>query len=338
MSKKNIIIIILSLLLAISIGVIIYLVVNSKETSIEEVTGKVIATDSKYVIITTDTEDYIVSNIKGTYDLGDIVKFSYENDSVKDISPKPIKAVDEELITKYNLEDNNTETKEDTNIDNTVEPSENNKPNNEDNKTEQEANPNHELPNTNPKPNTEVVKPNNNPQNNTPSTEQNNTNPDTQSNADTVVMNYVNDYKKEFDSGNITDSLKTGFVTVIDFIFYKGTIKGYYFNDLTEAVKLKVLSIALYFDAKIEKYFPGYKETISNAANKVYTTVKAKIIEAYLNITTKVCTNNPDLCLTAKEDFQSLKTNFGLTWDLLKDIAGDGLTNLKNWYEIWRES
>ena len=346
MNKKNIIIIVLSILLIIAIGLIIYLVANNKEDLLKDVTGTVIVSDSKYIIINTETEDFIVSNIKGTYSLGDIVKITYENSYIEDISPKPIKAIDEELI-KVNTDEidiPNNSTNTDNNTSNNLE--------NENSNNENNQNPNL----TETKPETNQTKPpvennipsnnasNNSNQSNSNSTEpnQNNNNSNNsnniESNADLAVLSYVNDYKQEMDSGNITDKLKSGFVTVIDFLFYKGTIRGYYFSDLTDTVKLKVLSLAMYFDTKIEKYFPGYKETISNAVSKVYTNIKAKIVEAYLNITTKICTNNPDLCVTAKEDFQSLKTNFGLTWDLLKDIAGDGLTNLKNWYEIWRET
>ena len=342
MNKKNLIIIILSILLVTTIGIIIYLIVSNKKDTLTDITGKVIVADSKYVIINTEHEDFIVSNIKGTYAVGDIVKITYNNSHIEDISPKPIKALDEELIevNQNSNQTNNTDSNDKDN-DNT----DNNSPNNKDSEDEK---PNQVIESS-PEVNEEkpTSKPNNNfpVENNLPSTNNvpNPSNPENSDNssnsptdADTIVLSYVNDYKKELDAGNITDNLKKGFVTVIDFLFYNGTIKGYYFKELTDAVKLKVLAIAMYFDAKIEKYFPGYKETISTAVNKIYTNIKSKIVAAYLNITTKICTNNPDLCLTAKEDFQSLKADFGLTWDLLKDIAGDGLTNLKNWYEIWR--
>ena len=137
------------------------------------------------------------------------------------------------------------------------------------------------------------------------------------------------------DKPSLGESAKEYFVTIIDFIFYKGTIKGYTFNELSNSVKLKVLSSALYFDSKIDKYFPGYKESISSTTKKIYTNVKAGIISTYLEITTTICNSNDELCASAKIGFQSLKKNFGLTFDLIKEIAGDGINNLKNWYEIW---
>jgi len=47
-------------------------------------------------------------------------------------------------------------------------------------------------------------------------------------------------------------------------------------------------------------------------------------------------TYDEELCKTAKENFQSLKINFSITWDLIKDLASTGIQKLKNWYEIWR--
>ena len=93
--------------------------------------------------------------------------------------------------------------------------------------------------------------------------------------------------------------------------------------------------MALWVDDKIDSVFPGYKETISNGANKVYTSVKSMIVSTYLDITTSICSSHSDLCASAKEDFQSLKQSFGFTWDMIKDLASSGLDKLKNWYEIW---
>ena len=60
------------------------------------------------------------------------------------------------------------------------------------------------------------------------------------------------------------------------------------------------------------------------------------MVEKYLETTTKICESDQELCKNAKAGFQDLKTNFGITWDIIKSIAGKGTTKLKNWYEIWR--
>lgn len=309
-NSKNIIIAILFILF-ISACITIFYLLNNKQIEVsKEITGTVIIADKEYLIIESDNENYLISNIKGSYEVGDKVKFSYlESELNSTKSPKEIKINDEELVEKC-TNDNNEEidNKNDENIE---------KENNINNKDNNATNSN---------------------QNNT--TNSNNSNQNTNTNekvesADTAVLNYVNDLQTEMDKPSLGETAKKGFITVVDFLFYNGTIKGYRFNELTNSAKLKVLSVALYFDSKIDKYFPGYKESISNTSKKIYTNVKESIVSAYLNITTAICSTNSELCNSAKDGFQSLKKNFGLTFDLIKEIAGDGISNLKNWYEIW---
>lgn len=309
-NSKNIIIAILFILF-ISACITIFYLLNNKQIEVsKEITGTVIIADKEYLIIESDNENYLISNIKGSYEVGDKVKFSYlESELNSTKSPKEIKINDEELVEKC-TNDNNEEidNKNDENIE---------KENNINNKDNNATNSN---------------------QNNT--TNSNNGNQNTNTNekvesADTAVLNYVNDLQTEMDKPSLGETAKKGFITVVDFLFYNGTIKGYRFNELTNSAKLKVLSVALYFDSKIDKYFPGYKESISNTSKKIYTNVKESIVSAYLDITTAICSTNSELCNSAKDGFQSLKKNFGLTFDLIKEIAGDGISNLKNWYEIW---
>ena len=185
--------------------------------------------------------------------------------------------------------------------------------------------------NTNNSPNKNHTS--NNNTNKTP-TNNNSNNNVTSKSADEAVLEYVNTIQSDADKG-ITDTLKSGFITVVDFLFYNGKIAGHTFNELTTSAKLEVLKAALWIDDKIDNVFPGYKETISNGANKVYTSIKNLIVNAYLDITSNICENHDDLCTSAKEGFQDLKESFGLTWEFLKDLASSGLDKLKNWYEIW---
>lgn len=153
----------------------------------------------------------------------------------------------------------------------------------------------------------------------------------TDTNIDDEVVTYVNTLKDD----STTSSLKTNFVTLVDFIFYDGTIKGHTFKELTNEAKLKVLEAMLYLDSKVEKYFPNYKEEISSKTGRAYTTVKDKVVNSYLNITSAICSKDSSICDSAKEDFQNLKKNFGLTWSVIKEVAGDSKESIKNWYEIW---
>lgn len=134
------------------------------------------------------------------------------------------------------------------------------------------------------------------------------------------------------------NNIKESFISIIDFIFYDGSINGYTFNELSDSAKLKIMQIALSIDSKIDEYFPDYKDTISTGTKKIYNNVKIYLVELYLNTTTKICNANMDLCQQAKEDFQFMKQSFGITWDLLKSIAGNGLDKLKEWYEIFRSN
>lgn len=166
-------------------------------------------------------------------------------------------------------------------------------------------------------------------------------NPSTNTDSDDVVS-YFETLNQNLDTYNqdksLGQSIKNGFVTVVDFLFYDGTIKGKTFDELSDSAKLKVLKLAFSIDSKIDQHFPGYKEEISKTGSKIYTNVKSKAIEAYLNITTKVCENQPDTCNSAKQGLSELKTNFSLTWNFIKDISGIGVSKLKAWYEVWKVS
>ena len=58
----------------------------------------------------------------------------------------------------------------------------------------------------------------------------------------------------------------------------------------------------------------------------------------YLEITTNLCKNNEEGCQTAKEDLKEMKKSFSLTWNTIKSISGVGLSKLKSWYEVWRDT
>jgi len=165
----------------------------------------------------------------------------------------------------------------------------------------------------------------------------NNLNNNEANNTDTSIITYfenLNNQLTTYDNNDETlgKTIKDNFVKCIDFIFYNKEINGKKFNELTNTTKLKILSITLSIDSKIDEKFPGYKDTISN----IYQNIKTKIIEKYLETTTNICNNDPDLCITAKEGFSTLKTNFGITWDIIKELASNGVSKLKDWYEIWR--
>lgn len=89
-------------------------------------------------------------------------------------------------------------------------------------------------------------------------------------NPDMEVISYMNETEKLFSDTNYKDEIKKRFIIIIDFLFYDGKLKNYTLDDLSKKAKLQVLKIALSIDTKIEKYFPGYKESISKTTGNIY--------------------------------------------------------------------
>lgn len=155
--------------------------------------------------------------------------------------------------------------------------------------------------------------------------------------TDEQIVTYFTNFESEVDqSSSLKDTIKEKFVTIVDFLFYDGKIGNKTFNELSNTTKLKVLEIALNIDQKIEKKFPGYKESISTNSKNIYTNIKGKIIQLYLDVTTNICNDNPELCNEAKIGLGNLKKSFSLTWDFVKETSGIGLEKLKSWYEVWK--
>ena len=151
----------------------------------------------------------------------------------------------------------------------------------------------------------------------------------------------VNYFEKKYDEVNnnswndVKDKAKEYFITIVDFIFYDGKIKGHTFNDLSSTAKLKIISIALKIDNKIEEYIPGYKETISSNGSKIYNNVKEKLVTLYLDISAEICKNHENDCDTAKEIFKDIKDNCRIGWDFIKNLLSSGTSKLKDWYEVY---
>lgn len=155
------------------------------------------------------------------------------------------------------------------------------------------------------------------------------------------IINYA---KLSYDEANdssekksISASIKSKFVTLVDFIFYDGKIKGKTFKELSDKAKAKVIYYTLLMDSKIDSKWPDYKQTIKNKTNDL----KAKLIAKYMDITSNICENHADGCEMVKNDFALLKKSLNLTWDIVKSAFSYGYnktyTYLKNWYEVWRD-
>lgn len=91
---------------------------------------------------------------------------------------------------------------------------------------------------------------------------------------DNIVIDELNNTLKNIEEStqdeNFKDKASSTFISIVDFLFYDGTIKGISFDELTEKGKEKVLEISSKIDVKLEEKCPGYKEKISNSTSKTY--------------------------------------------------------------------
>lgn len=125
--------------------------------------------------------------------------------------------------------------------------------------------------------------------------------------------------------------IKENFIKIVDFIFYDSDINGYYFKDLTNGAKLKVIYYATMLDNLIDKEFPSYKENLS----EMYNNTKAKLVKLYLEKSSEYCKDNENVCKQAKSDFTVLKKSLNITFDFIKGLCQEGTQKLKEWYEIY---
>ncbi len=145
------------------------------------------------------------------------------------------------------------------------------------------------------------------------------------------------DYFEGVAESKNTNTLKKGFVKVVDFLFYGEKFNGVTFDELKDEIKLKIVSVAYKIDSKIDSLFPGCKEKIKSAVSRIYTKVKERLTELYIKITTAICNYRSSICENAKADFAVLKEKFGLTFDFLKGLFNSGKEKLNDWYLNFRE-
>lgn len=105
--------------------------------------------------------------------------------------------------------------------------------------------------------------------------------------TDEEVVEYIEDVTNEVEtltedeslSEKTKQSLKKTFITLTDFIFYDGTIKGKTFKELSYEAQTKILELYEKLDTKIESVFPNYKEDIKDTSTKTYSKAKEKAKE-----------------------------------------------------------
>lgn len=141
--------------------------------------------------------------------------------------------------------------------------------------------------------------------------------------------------------------LENTFITLTDFIFYGGTIKGKTFNELTTETKQKVLNLYEKIDNKIESKIPGYKEKISETATKTYKNIKVKIDNLKETIKNKYIEDyGQEKYDQVQESYDEAKENVTdtakNTYNVIIDVTSDFYEKTKNkaenWYKNYKES
>lgn len=139
------------------------------------------------------------------------------------------------------------------------------------------------------------------------------------------------------------DKLKGTFVTIVDFIFYDAEIKGIKFDDLTEGAKQNVLETANNIDSKIEKSFPGYKETISDKTKSAYNKASEVIKKGANSVKEfskeKLGEENYNAIIDAKDELVYYTKNaFDIVGNVTSNLWKQGKSKVKSWYEKFRNN
>lgn len=153
----------------------------------------------------------------------------------------------------------------------------------------------------------------------------------------------VNDLLDGEKTESAKDKLKGTFVTIVDFIFYDAEIKGIKFDDLTEGAKQNILETANTIDSKIEKSFPGYKETISDKTKKAYNKASEVIKRGANSVKDfskeKLGEENYNAIIDAKDELVYYTKNaFDIVGNVTSNLWEQGKSKVKSWYEKFRNN
>ena len=285
-------------LLGIIIGLILHINnINEKNNEVKIINATVLIVGDDYLIVTDENEqDYMISTSDTKYNIND-----YINVEIVSIDDKkvPITGVAKKITLIKKAE---SKEKEETSI--TDNNSNNTNTNTTDNNKKEEVK--------------EIEQSTTNNQSEETTTEE--------KYNDNKVIEYFQTLNDDLDKSNsdqtTKEKIKSKFTTIIDFLFYEGTIGGRTFNELSSKAKLKVITLALSIDTKIDNKIPGYKNTISSK----YQNVKNKLITKYLDVTTnifpvlKYCIEKSHFKVISIRIFV-LQSNFGLSAKTVDDVV-----------------
>ena len=167
------------------------------------------------------------------------------------------------------------------------------------------------------------------------------------SNKDNTIINEMdntlNSIDAESSSSNFSDKAKATFITIVDFLFYDGTIKGVTFNELTDAGKQKVLELANKIDVKLEEKAPGYKDKISSSTSSAYNKASEVIKNGASSLNNfakeKLGDENYNSIIDAKNELVKYSKNaLNLVGSAGSKIFSSTKDKLNDWYQNFKNN
>lgn len=162
-------------------------------------------------------------------------------------------------------------------------------------------------------------------------------------NSDEEVVSYIDTVVDDIVEDKAPDEneskLKNTFITLTDFIFYGGTIKGYTFKELREEQKQKVIAAWEKLDAKIESKYPNYKENLKEKKDDLYSNLKEKMTSLKENISDKAQEKLGDEIVDqAKSDTDNLKDVTSQYKEKASEYYNKGKEKVSDWYNNYKNN
>lgn len=163
--------------------------------------------------------------------------------------------------------------------------------------------------------------------------------------SNTEISTYIEKQESTLnDEKNLTkSSLKESFITLTDFIFYGGTINNKTFNELTDEVKIQVLTYYNNLNNKIDEKYPGLREEVKKQGTKTYTNIKERTIElkdkvlnSYKEKVGEESYN--ELVKTINDDLDRYKESVAPIEEKISESYQSAKNKLDIWYQKFRES
>ncbi len=167
------------------------------------------------------------------------------------------------------------------------------------------------------------------------------------SDNDLLVINELNNtldsIEKEANLPNFSDKAKETFITIVDFLFFNGTIKNVTFDKLTTSGKEKILELASKIDMHLENKAPGYKEEISSKTSNAYKKASEIIANGANNLNEfakeKLGEENYNSIIYAKDELAKFSES---TFNLVKNsgsiLFSSTKDKLNDWYQNFKSS